>query len=118
MKTRRKNHKKMKENAELFLKLYRKYLDLEYNKIVEVLETLPANVIEWAFNDIEFVEKGFDLTKLEETRFGFGGLCGYERVLNLGIHLNNLSAYQDKGVLEEFLKKFGCKTNYKSVGVL
>ena len=73
-----------KEDTEIFIKLYKKYLltktDESIRKIDAIFSSLPTNVIERCFNNTEFYDKDFDISRLDEYEFGFGGLHGYSKI--------------------------------------
>ena len=102
-----------KEDVEIFLKLYEKYLLMKLDNMKNILETLPANVIERCFYGIEFFDKDFDISKLDETTFGFGGLCGWSKVKSVVNELEIYKRYDDVGKLDDFMEKQGFKVKRK-----
>jgi len=105
------------EKGELFLKLYKKHLLLKVGEMEDILKTLPTDVIERCFDGVEFFDKDFDVSKLDNSTFGFGGLCGYEKVENVAHSLIYLDQYNKQGGLDEFLSIYGHKVNRKNIGV-
>ena len=85
--------KVIKENVEIFLKLYEKYLLMKLDDMKNILETLPKDIIERTFDGVEFFDEGFDISKLDEVDFGFGGLCGWTKVNSV---VNELEFYKRK----------------------
>lgn len=111
------SYKKLTEkDADVFLKLYQKYLNHQIKKVKKALTELPTDVIERCFNGKEFFEEGFDVSKMDETEFGFGGLCGYQIVRDLANELEYYNLLTD-GELYRLLSKFGHKVNFKKIGV-
>jgi hypothetical protein len=106
------------EDAEIFLKLYKKYLLLKVDEMRNILETLPTNVIERCFNGAEFFDVGFDISKLDESEFGFGGLHGYSKIVDVSNELNIYKKYDNEGKLDEIMQRYGFKVNRKKIGVL
>ena len=74
-------------NVEIFLKLYEKYLLMKLDDMKRILETLPTNVLERCLYGVEFFDKDFDISKLDEVTFGFGGLCGWSKVKSVADEL-------------------------------
>jgi hypothetical protein len=107
------------QDAELFLKLYRKYLLSKVDEMKNILETLPTDVIERCFDGAKFIDKDFDLSKLDEATFGIGGLCGYKKILDIAGSLIYYRGLYEQGeeILAEALERFGHKVNFKKVGV-
>ena len=106
------------EDAEIFLKLYKKYLLLKVDEMRNILDTLPTNVIERCFNGAEFFDVGFDISKLDESEFGFGGLHGYSKIVDVSNELNICKKYDNEGKLDEIMQRYGFKVNRKKIGVL
>ena len=106
-----------KEDAEIFLKLYEKYQSEKMYQMKEILKTLPTNVIERCFNDIKFFEKDFDVLKLDEATFGFGGLCGWSKIEDLAKELEYCNHLESKEYLDYYLRERGFKVNRKNIGV-
>ncbi len=111
-------HKKVtKEDAEIFLKLYEKYLLMKLDDMKSILKTLPTDVIEGCFNGVEFFDKDFDVSKLDEATFGVGGLCGWLKVKSVVDELEFCKRYDDTGELDDFMEKRGFKVKRKSIGI-
>ena len=55
-----------KEDVEVFLKLYEKYLLMKLDDMKSILKTLPTDIIERCFNGVEFFDKDLDVSKLDE----------------------------------------------------
>lgn len=106
-----------KEDAEVFLKLYEKYLFMKLDDMKSIFKTLPTNVIERCFYGVEFFDKDFDVSKLDEATFGFGGLCGWSKVKSVVDALEFYKRYDDTGELDEFMEKQGFKVKRKSIGI-
>lgn len=106
-----------KEDAEIFLRLYRKYLLLKVDEMKGILQTLPTNVIERCFNSAEFFNKNFDITKLSEATFGVGGLCGYSKVRDIARELEYCKQCDDEDNLDTHLARVGFKVNRKKIGI-
>ena len=106
-----------KEDAEVFLKLYEKYLLLKLDDMKSILKTLPTDVIERCFSGVEFFSEDFDVSKLEEATFGVGGLCGWSKVKSVVDALEFCKRYDDTGKLDDFMKKRGFKVKRKSIGI-
>jgi len=106
-----------KEDAEVFLKLYEKYLLMKLDDMKNILKTLPTDVIERCFNGVEFFDKGFDISKLDEATFGVGGLCGWSKVKSVVDELEFCKRYDDTGELDDFMEKRGFKVKRKSIGI-
>jgi len=92
-----------KEDVEVFLKLYEKYLLMKLDDMKSILKTLPTNVIERCFDGVEFFDEGFDISKLNEATFGFGGLCGWSKVKSVADELEFCKRYDDIGKLDDFM---------------
>jgi hypothetical protein len=107
-----------KEDAEVFLKLYEKYLLMKLDDMKNILKTLPTNVIERCFNGVEFFDKGFDVSKLDEVTFGVGGLHGYSKIVDVSNELNIYKKCDNEGKLDEIMQRYGFKVNRKKIGVL
>jgi len=103
--------------AEIFLKLYKKYLALKYKVIEDCLITLPTNVIERCFEGYTLFEEGFDASNLDDAEFGFNGLCGWMRIENLSKELEFCKEHDLHGTLDSALERLGCKVNRKKIGV-
>lgn len=106
-----------KEDAEVFLKLYEKYLLMKFNNMKNILKTLPTDVIERCFYGVEFFDKNFDVSKLDEAIFGVGGLCGWSKVKLVADGLEFCKRYDDTGKLDDFMEKQGFKVKRKSIGI-
>jgi len=106
------------KDAEIFLKLYKKYLLLKVKEMEEILKTLPTNVIERCFNSAEFYDKGFDTSKIDETEFGFGGLHGYSKIVDVSNALYICKQLDSEGKLDETMKRYGFKVKRNKIGVL
>lgn len=106
-----------KEDAEIFLKLYEKYLLMKLDDMKSILKTLPTDVIERCFNGVEFFDKDFDVSKLDEATFGVGGLCGWSKVKSVVDELEFCKRYDDSGELDDFMEKRGFKVKRKSIGI-
>ncbi|WP_297419085.1 hypothetical protein [Clostridium sp.] len=110
-----------KNDSKIFLKLYKKYLleklENTYKEVEQSLEELPTDVIERSFDGVEFFKEGFDVSKIDDTMFGFGGLCGWNKVERVRQELGYYSRLQNEGTLVEQLEKFGHKVNFKKIGV-
>ena len=106
-----------KKDAEVFLKLYEKYLLMQLDDMKNILKTLPTNVIERCFDGVEFFDEDFDISKLNESTFGFGGLCGWSKVKAVANELEFCKRYDDTGKLDDFMEKRGFKVNRKKVGI-
>ena len=102
-----------KEDIEIFLKLYEKYLLMKLDDMKSILETLPTDVIERCFYGVEFFDKDFDVSKLDEAIFGFGGLCGWSKVKSVADALEFCKRYDDVGKLDDFMAKQGFKIKRK-----
>ena len=87
-----------KEDAEIFLKLYEKYLLMKLDDMKSILKTLPTDVIERCFN-------------------GVGGLCGWSKVKSVVDELEFCKRYDDTGELDDFMEKRGFKVKRKSIGI-
>lgn len=110
--------KPVNENdADIFLKLYQKYLFIKIEEMKDALEKLPADVIERCFNGAEFFENAFDISKLDEAQFGVGGLYGWNKVHEVYQQLEYYSYLQRNEMLVENLAAFGHKVNLKKIGV-
>lgn len=107
-----------KEDAENFLKLYKKYLLMKVENMETDLKNLPTNVIERCFDGAEFYDKDFDISKLDEAQFGFGGLHGYKKLVDVVKSLEYCSELNKQGRLDEVMERVGFKVNHKKVGVL
>lgn len=107
------------KDADIFLQLYKKYLDFKFNKMENILKELPTDLIERSFNGVVFYKEGFDISKINETKFGNGGLCGYGVIMDLVYRLEDIyNKYDDpakRGYLEDTLKGFGHKVNFKKL---
>ncbi len=106
-----------KEDAEVFLKLYEKYLLMKLDDMKSILKTLPTDVIERCFNGVEFFDKDFDVSKLDEATFGIGGLHGWSKVKSVADELEFCKRYDDAGNLDDFMEKRGFKVKRKSIGI-
>ena len=106
------------KDAEIFLKLYKKYLLLKVKEMEEILKTLPTNVIERCFNSAEFYDKGFDTSKIDEAEFGFGGLHSYSKIVEVSSALYVCKQLDSAGKLDETMKKYGFKVRRNKIGVL
>lgn len=106
-----------KKDAEVFLKLYEKYLLMKLDDMKTILKTLPTNVIERCFDGVEFFDEDFDISKLDEATFGFGGLCGWSKVKSVANELEFCKQYDDAGKLDDFMEKWGFKVNRKRIGI-
>ena len=106
-----------KEDAEIFLKLYEKYLLMKLDDMKNILKTLPTDVIERCFNGVEFFDKDFDVSKLDEATFGVGGLCGWSKLKSVVDELEFCKRYDDTGELDDFMEKRGFKVKRKSIGI-
>lgn len=103
-----------KEDAEIFLKLYEKYLLMKLDNMKTILRTLPEDVIARCFYGVEFFDEDFDVSKLDEATFGVGGLCGWSKVKLVADALEFCKAYDDAGKLDDFMEKHGFKVKRKS----
>lgn len=106
-----------KEDGEIFLKLYRKYLLLKVDEMKNILQTLPTNVIERCFNGAEFFDKNFDVSKLDETMFGVGGLYGWSKIKTVADELEFCKKYDDEEKLDDFMEMRGFKVKRKNIGI-
>jgi len=106
------------KDVEIFLKLYKKYLLLKVKEMEEILKTLPTNVIERCFNSAEFYDKGFDTSKIDEIEFGFGGLHGYSKIVDVSNALYICKQLDSEGKLDETMKRYGFKVKRNKIGVL
>jgi hypothetical protein len=106
-----------KEDAEVFLNLYEKYLLMKLDDMKNILKILPTDVIERCFNGVEFFDKDFDVSKLDEATFGVGGLCGWSKVKSVVDALEFCKRYDDTGALDNFMEKRGFKVKRKSIGI-
>ncbi len=117
----KKVRKVTKEDAEVFLKLYEKYLLMKLDEkmffMKNILKTLPTNVIERCFNGVEFFSEDFDVSKLDEATFGIGGLHGWSKVKSVADELEFCKRYDDTGNLDDFMEKRGFKVKRKSIGI-
>ena len=102
-----------KEDVEVFLKLYEKYLLMKLDDMKNILKTLPTDIIEICFNGVEFFDKDFDVSKLDEATFGVGGLCGWSKVKSVADKLEICKRYDDTGKLDDFMEKRGFKVKRK-----
>ncbi|MPM39331.1 hypothetical protein SDC9_85964 [bioreactor metagenome] len=107
-----------KEDAEVFIKLYRKYLLSKVDELKGSLETLPTDVIERCFNGAEFFDKDFDVSKIDEAEFGVGGLHGWLKVRDVARSLEYCTDLMNQELLVERMSSVGHKVNLKKVGVL
>lgn len=105
------------KDAEIFLKLYQKYLYIKVEEMKDALKSLPTDVIERCFNGIEFFEKGFDISTIDESQFGLGGLHGWSKVQEIAKSLTYCSELQNNETLVEKLELVGHKVNFKKIGV-
>lgn len=94
-----------KGDVEVFLKLYEKYLLMKLDDMKNILKTLPTNIIERCFNGVEFFDKGFDVSKLDEATFGVNGLCGWSKVKSIADELEFYKRYDDAGEFDDFMEK-------------
>ena len=101
-----------KEDAEVFLKLYEKYLLMKLDDMKNILKTLPTDVIERCFNGVEFFDNDFDVSKLDETTFGVGGLCGWSKVKSVVDELEFCKRYDD-WELDDFMENEVLKSKKK-----
>jgi len=106
------------KDAEIFLKLFTKYLMMKVNEMEDILKTLPTDVIERCFNGAEFYDKGFDTSKIDEAEFGFGGLHGYSKVVDVSNALYICKELDKEGKLDETMKRYGLKVRRNKIGVL
>lgn len=106
-----------KEDAEIFLKLYRKYLLLKVDEMKNILQNLPTNVIERCFNGAEFFDKDFDVSKLDEATFGVGGLHGWSKLKTIADELEFCKKYDDEEKLDDFMEMSGFKVKRKNIGI-
>jgi len=107
-----------KEDAEVFLKLYEKHLLMKLDDMKNILKTLPTDVIERCFNGAEFYDKGFDTSKIDEIEFGFGGLHGYSKIVDVSNALYICKQLDSEGKLDETMKRYGFKVKRNKIGVL
>ena len=106
-----------KKDVDIFLKLYQKYLDYQMENIKNALNKLPTDVIERCFYGKEFFKEGFDISKIDETEFGFGKLCGYQVIRDLANELDYYNSVLTEEELSSVLSKVGHKVNFKKIGV-
>jgi hypothetical protein len=106
-----------RDEAEIFMKLYRKYMMLMADYMEENLKYLPTDVINRAFSDKKFFDEGFDPADIDKTEFGFAGLAGYSVVKDVGWELNYCMERMRAGDLVDVMKRFGHKVNLKEIGV-
>lgn len=110
-------YKRFKQaDAEVFIRLYEKYMMFQVEQMKETLLNLPTDCIERVFDGKEFYSKDFDLAKLDDTQFGTSGLCGYGIIRDSSHQLNYMYEQLHQGRLVELLEKFGHKVNLKKVG--
>ena len=105
------------EEGKVFMKLYRKYLDVKYEQMGELLKTLPTDVIDRCFSGVEFFEEGFDTTAVDSTEFGFSGMCGYGKVQDVEAALEWCGRLAMENRLEKTLAQLGHKVNPGKVGL-
>jgi len=96
-----------KVNIDIFLKLYQKYLNYQMEKVTKAINELPIEVVKKCFRDKKFFEKEVDLSKINETEFGFNGLCAYQTIRDLANELIYYNYVLTKKELE-FKIKNGC----------
>ena len=104
-------------NADIFMKLYRKYLQLMAEQMEQMLQNLPYDVINRAFDGKKFYEDGYDVEKIESAEFGFDGLSGYMVVKEVASTLEYLSSAMRAGGLVEMMVRVGHRVNLKKIGI-
>lgn len=104
-------------DADIFMKLYRKYLRLLAEQMERILQSLPYDVINRAFDGKKFYEDGYDVEKIGNAEFGFDGLSGYMVVKEVATSLDYLSDMMKRGNLVETMARFGHKVNLKKTGI-
>ena len=104
-------------DADIFMKLYRKYLQILADNMEYTLRNLPYDVINRAFDGKKFYEDGYDVEKIESAEFGFDGLSGYMVVREVASTLDYLSNAMQTGNLVEMMARVGHKVNSKKVGI-
>ena len=105
------------KDADVFMALYRKYLQLLADNMEHALQHLPYDVINRAFDGKKFYEDGYDVEKIESAEFGFDGLSGYMVVREVASTLEYLSNAMQTGALVEMMARVGHKVNSKKVGI-
>lgn len=111
------DNENLKEKAEIFLQLYKKYLFLKYENMKNILQSLPTNVINFCFDGVRFFDESFDVSRIEEVSFGVNGLCGYDVIKRLSNELEFLKKCDDNGELEKLFEMKGIKINRKKIGI-
>lgn len=104
-------------DADIFMKLYRKYLWLLADNMEHTLQSLPYDVISRTFDGQKFYEDGYDVAKIENAEFGFDGLAGYAVVRDVGSTLSYLSNLMQMGTLVDTMARVGHKVNLKKIGI-
>lgn len=104
-------------DADIFMKLYRKYLQILADNMECTLRNLPYDVINRAFDGKKFYEDGYDVAKIESAEFGFDGLSGYMVVKEVASTLDYLSNAMQMGTLVEMMARVGHKVNLKKTGI-
>lgn len=94
------------EDAQVFMRLYTKYLENKSDEMYRILHRLPTDVIERVFD-------GTDIHKKEEELFGSFGYWHIENVAKELIAYDGMN--EDRMI--EFLARLGHKVNLKKVGV-
>ena len=105
------------KDADIFMKLYRKYLRVVAEQMEQILQSLPYDVINRAFDGKKFYEDGYDVEKIESAEFGFDGLSGHMVVKEVASTLEYLSGAMQAGALVGMMARVGHKVNVKKVGV-
>jgi len=76
-------------------------------RILKAINELPIEVVKKCFRDKKFFEKEVDLSKINETEFGFNGLCACQTIRDLANELIYYNYVLTKKELE-FKIKNGC----------
>ena len=105
------------KDADVFMALYRKYLQLLADNMEHALQHLPYDVIARAFDGKKFYEDGYDIEKIDSAEFGFDGLEGYAAVRDVGSTLSYLSNLMQMGILVDSMAKVGHKVNLTKTGI-